>query len=200
MNICAIRMKGNGIAPEEVNLLREKVIQLFQSLLSAHIPSSILESEYIASLHLAKNIEKGIYNAMIEKAIQKNLIRRWSNPKLLEIYIARVKSVYTNLNPNSDVGNPRLMERLSKGYVYPHELAFMTPQELFPEKWSETLEEKQKRDKMKFEFNEGVVTDQFKCSRCKQQRCTYYQLQTRSADEPMTTFVTCVNCGHRWKM
>jgi transcription elongation factor S-II len=42
-------------------------------------------------------------------------------------------------------------------------------------------------------------TDQFKCGRCGKRKCKYYQLQTRSADEPMTTFVTCVNCGNRWK-
>ncbi|KAJ3487860.1 hypothetical protein NLJ89_g11672 [Agrocybe chaxingu] len=34
-------------------------------------------------------------------------------------------------------------------------------------------------------------TDAFQCSRCKQRKCTYRQQQTRSADEPMTTFVTC---------
>ncbi|KAM0685429.1 transcription elongation factor TFIIS, partial [Conglomerata obtusa] len=33
-------------------------------------------------------------------------------------------------------------------------------------------------------------TDIFKCGKCKQRKTTYYQLQTRSADEPMTTFVT----------
>lgn len=42
-------------------------------------------------------------------------------------------------------------------------------------------------------------TDMFKCSRCKQRKCTYAQLQTRSCDEPMTTFVTCTVCGNRWK-
>lgn len=26
------------------------------------------------------------------------------------------------------------------------------------------------------------------------------QVQTRSADEPMTTFVVCNNCGNRWKV
>ena len=46
----------------------------------------------------------------------------------------------------------------------------------------------------------AAETDQFKCSRCHQRRCKYYQLQTRSADEPMTTFVTCVNCGNRWRV
>jgi transcription elongation factor S-II len=43
-------------------------------------------------------------------------------------------------------------------------------------------------------------TDMFKCGKCQQRRCTYYQMQTRSADEPMTTFVTCVNCNNRWKV
>lgn len=46
---------------------------------------------------------------------------------------------------------------------------------------------------------QGASTDQFKCGRCKQRKCTYYQMQTRSADEPLTTFVTCVNCNNRWK-
>jgi transcription elongation factor S-II len=60
----------------------------------------------------------------------------------------------------------------------------------------------------------NAETDAFKCSRCQQRKCTYYQMQTRSADEPMTvslsygfkmwlltwqTFVTCINCGNRWK-
>ena len=45
----------------------------------------------------------------------------------------------------------------------------------------------------------AATTDQFQCGKCRQRKCQYYQMQTRSADEPMTTFVTCVNCGNRWK-
>lgn len=39
----------------------------------------------------------------------------------------------------------------------------------------------------------------FCCSKCSSWRTDYYQLQTRSADEPMTTFVTCYHCNHRWR-
>jgi len=39
----------------------------------------------------------------------------------------------------------------------------------------------------------------FRCGKCGQRKCAYYQLQTRSADEPMTTFITCIPCGNRWK-
>ena len=45
-----------------------------------------------------------------------------------------------------------------------------------------------------------VVEDGFfTCARCKSKKTSYYQLQTRSADEPMTTFVTCHNCDKHWK-
>ena len=43
------------------------------------------------------------------------------------------------------------------------------------------------------------ISNNIKCGRCKKKECSFYQLQTRSADEPMTTFVTCLNCGNRWK-
>ena len=42
-------------------------------------------------------------------------------------------------------------------------------------------------------------TDEYKCGRCKMSKCSYYQAQTRSADEPTTTFLTCLNCGHKWR-
>jgi transcription elongation factor S-II len=46
----------------------------------------------------------------------------------------------------------------------------------------------------------SAETDQFRCGKCGQRKTKYYQLQTRSADEPMTTFVTCLNCNHRWRV
>lgn len=42
-------------------------------------------------------------------------------------------------------------------------------------------------------------TGVFKCGKCKSTKTSYYQMQTRSADEPMTTYVTCINCGQHWK-
>ena len=46
----------------------------------------------------------------------------------------------------------------------------------------------------------GTKTDLFKCGKCKGNDCSYFQLQTRSADEPMTTYVWCSGCGNRWKV
>ena len=44
-----------------------------------------------------------------------------------------------------------------------------------------------------------AVTDSFTCRKCRSKKCTYYELQTRSADEPMTLFITCIDCGTKWK-
>lgn len=46
----------------------------------------------------------------------------------------------------------------------------------------------------------GQRTKQFRCGRCGKNDTAFHQMQTRSADEPMTTFVTCLNCDHRWRV
>ena len=43
------------------------------------------------------------------------------------------------------------------------------------------------------------VTDQYTCSKCGGKKHTVIMLQTRSADEPMTQFITCTNCGFTFK-
>lgn len=42
-------------------------------------------------------------------------------------------------------------------------------------------------------------SDEYKCGECKQRKCSFFQMQTRASDEPMTTFVTCLNCGNEWR-
>jgi len=37
------------------------------------------------------------------------------------------------------------------------------------------------------------------CPKCQKADVEYYQLQTRSADEPATTFYHCLSCDHRWR-
>ena len=75
----------------------------------------------------------------------------------------------------------------------------MTHQEMHPEQWKSIIERKIKRDRLKFTNNVEASTDMYTCGRCKSKKCTYYEMQTRSADEPTTVFVTCLNCGKNWK-
>ncbi len=45
------------------------------------------------------------------------------------------------------------------------------------------------------EVEEGVI----ECGKCHSKKTYSYQIQTRSADEPSTTFAQCVECGIKWK-
>ncbi len=139
------------------------------------------------------NMEKGIYNYAVKEASTKKVVKKWDNPHFVQIYVDRVRSIYFNLN------NETLLQQLADGTIKPHVVAFMTHQELRPEKWEKLIQEKIQRDKYKYETNIEAATDTFKCRKCQSNKCTYYQMQTRSADEPMTTFVTCIDCGNRWK-
>lgn len=142
----------------------------------------------------AKNLEKGIYNYSLKEATNRKIIKKWDNAFFVQIYTDRIRSIYLNLQNNKS-----LIEFLDNNEIKPHQIAFMTHQELNPEKWDKLIQIKMKRDKYKYETNLEAATDTFKCRKCHSNKCTYYQMQTRSADEPMTTFVTCINCGNRWK-
>ena len=75
----------------------------------------------------------------------------------------------------------------------------MTVQETFPEHWKHLIDEKYRKNKVLYETKKEAMTDQFKCRKCGSRETCYYEMQTRSADEPMTIFITCLNCGNRWK-
>jgi len=142
---------------------------------------------------IATNIEKGVFNWAIQHASKNNIVKKWSNPYFITLYIDRLRSIYVN------VKKPDVSSAILSGNIKAQDLAFMTHQEICPDKWKQLIEDKKVRDKQKYEPNIEASTDNFTCNKCKSKKCTYYQLQTRSADEPMTTFVTCLECGKRWK-
>lgn len=142
---------------------------------------------------ISLNLEKGIYNYAIKQATERNIVKKWDNVYFTHIYTDRLRTVFYNLK------NPALKQKVLSKSIKPHELAFMTHQEMEPEKWQKLIEDKKIRDENKYAPKLEASTDNFTCRKCKSKECSYYQLQTRSADEPMTTFVTCIKCGNRWK-
>lgn len=139
------------------------------------------------------NLEKGIYNYTIKEAESKKIVKKWENIQFAQIYIDRLKSIYINLK------NQNLLQQIKNKEITAQSVAFMTHQEFRPEHWSALIQQKIKRDAAKYTMNIEASTDMFTCKKCKSKKCTYYELQTRSADEPATIFVTCLDCGKHWK-
>jgi DNA-directed RNA polymerase subunit M/transcription elongation factor TFIIS len=146
------------------------------------------------NINLGENIEKGVYNYTIKEATNKQIIKKWQNPLFCEIYYSRFKSIYINLKNNEQLRN-----QIKNGEITINQFAFITHQEMNQSQWKDRIERKIKRDNLKFTNTIKASTDMFTCNKCKSKQCTYYEMQTRSADEPTTVFVTCLNCGKNWK-
>ncbi|KAH9914387.1 transcription elongation factor [Epithele typhae] len=113
-------------------------------------------------------------------------------------YKAKIRSLFVNLK---DKNNPGLRESVVSGDLAVGKFCKMSSQEMASEE-RKAANAKIAQENLFKTLGAGeqeAETDAFQCGRCKQRKCRYRQAQTRSADEPMTTFVTCTVCNNRWK-
>ncbi len=133
------------------------------------------------------------------EAERRGIVRHHANPLFQTVYKAVVRRILGNIDPSSYVQNEHLHKQLVSGDLSLDTLRSMSTQDMNPALYKELYDRQLLREQAQLEGNKAVVSELFTCSRCKKNQCTYYQLQTRSADEPMTTFITCLNCNKRWK-
>lgn len=147
-------------------------------------------------MKMALNIERGIFNYALNNYGDVIKNEEW-NDVFKSLYINRCAIIYTNLDPEGYINNKNLIVRFFNKEFDEFKLTYMDGKELFPERWGKLNDEfiKDQEPPEPTEIEDGM----FKCGRCKTYKTTYYQLQTRSADEPLTTFVSCLNCSNRWK-
>jgi DNA-directed RNA polymerase subunit M/transcription elongation factor TFIIS len=137
---------------------------------------------------IAKDVEDSIYKYSKEYAeIQ-------DTPYLLQqIYDDKAQQILCQLlNQESDY----LIKALKSKKINGAKIAFMKPEELDPEKYESIIK---KREMEEYKKNNTSGTSAFTCVKCKKSRCQVSQKQTRAGDEPPTTFVTCLECGHTFK-
>jgi DNA-directed RNA polymerase subunit M/transcription elongation factor TFIIS len=174
---------------------RKNGYNLFKKLLDTHA-NKTKEKERIA---LAINLERGVFNACVKKT--KGLY--WNSNFKNAIYIPTFLHIYSNLNPSNNVGNCKLLPRLlSNEFTIDYLCQEMSSEEMFPERYIEFYKE-QDEELAKIERQkrqvEGACESLHKCGKCKSKKTTYYEMQTRSADEPMTVFISCLVCGNKWR-
>lgn len=143
---------------------------------------------------VAINVEKSVFNYTIRECTFRHIVKKWKNHQFCEIYLSRMRSLLNNLSKNSE-----FLEQVKTKQITPEHLAEITHQEISPGHWKERIERKIKLDQSLFQTNIEASTDMFTCKKCKSKRCTFYEMQTRSADEPATIFITCLDCGKSWR-
>ena len=153
----------------------------------------------ILTVSECSNLERCIYNGSVREAERRHIARAWNHLPFLHLYQTRARHIASNFHPDSYVGNKELFQRYKDGKVTFDDLCGMSPYDLFETRWKESFEQQQIREKQQLEGNKSMATDQFLCGRCHKRECTYYEMQTRSADEPMTIFINCLNCGKKWR-
>jgi len=144
-------------------------------------------------------IEDSIYKYTVDKAIKNCVPLEMSNKHFRRIYANKVEMLYNNIDKNSYIKNTELLKKINKNEIDLEKIAFMKPFELFHKRWEKYLDKQKAEEDFMYSIGKENITDEYKCGRCGSNKTSYYELQTRSADEPMTTFVKCINCGNRWK-
>lgn len=147
----------------------------------------------------AKDMEIGIFNSAIEYATDRDIPLSWTCELFRDVYVARARSVYTNVKPDSYVKNEDLIKRVLRNDMKPHDVPFLKAEGMYPEKWQAILEKEVALRQSAYEDTQVSMAKDITCGKCKKNRITFYELQTRSADEPMTCFYRCLTCGNRWK-
>jgi transcription elongation factor S-II len=150
------------------------------------------------NLTLSTQIENSIYNYTVSQSEIKGIEINIDDKYFKRIYVNKIISLHNNLNKDSYVKNENFLIRTQNNEYNIKDIAFLTPQEINQEHWKKYLDRQLANDDFLYSRTAGIRTAEYKCGRCKEKNCTYYQLQVRCSDEPMTTFINCLNCGNRW--
>ena len=142
--------------------------------------------------------ELGLPGDEMERALFNKAIRRckfnaapccWENVVFCDCYRSSALSAIGNA--------PAVLAALESG-ASAADVVLKTPQEMRPDIWDELVRKKRERDSA-YGARPAANTNMYRCRRCQSRECHYFGLQTRSGDEPMTIFISCLNCGNRWR-
>lgn len=169
--------------PPTTSEVRMKCRQLLTDALKKPLPKDLMQEPFLEEEILAGRIEECIYQEF------KGTDMKYKN---------RLRSRVSNLG---DVKNPYLRFNVLRGDISPEKIAKMTADEMASDELKREREKftKEAINDHQMTLTSGTKTSEIKCPACKKYNVTYNQVQTRSADEPMTTFCYCNECGKRWK-
>ena len=167
--------------------IREKVIENF--------------SELFGNREYAVNLEHHLLHLMVDTAVKEGIEVDWGNRVFWNMYRNKAISLYENLRGTKSyvTNNENWLKKINDGEISVQTYVEMNAIDSCPLRWKSAIEKMIETEKKLYSKNQAASIVMW-CSGCKKKaKCDYYQMQTRSADEPMTTFVTCLECDRKWK-
>ena len=146
-------------------------------------------NKYVKDPLISREIERGLFECSLLHIINKKSDISYVN----SVYINKLYNICNNLDEtNPNVENKTLLKAILKGKLKPITIAFLSPQQMHPDRWESINKKRANDDEAKYNVD---TTDDYECPNCKERKCTVTYIQMRSADEPETKFITCVKCG-----
>jgi DNA-directed RNA polymerase subunit M/transcription elongation factor TFIIS len=149
-------------------------------------------NKLIKDINISIEIESSIFEFSYDYLISYDVLDSLFN----SIYQDKLRELLLNLDTQSHLQNKDLLVRIKNKTLNANYLSFYEAHEINKTRWGEQI---RKRDMIEYKKNNVVYTDLFKCKKCNARKCTFSQMQTRSSDEPMSSIITCQNCGVSFK-
>lgn len=181
----------NFLIPNSIDI-KDNFIQYAEICLNRAKSQTIL-SDILLNIDIALKIELSIFEYALNYCINNKYDPNYVKP----IYLHKLNEILLNLDEDKkEIKNKTFKKNILSGKIEPGNVAFLSPAQIHPEKWTYILKKKEYIEQRE---NNIVYSDAYKCFKCGESKCKITQAQTRSADEPMTTFVVCVVCHNTFK-
>ena len=154
-----------------------------------------MDMSYDDRMQLLQQLERSCYNYTISKAIDENIMATWSNDIFCALYHATCYKISSNTDASNEISNKQLISKILDKTIDINALPSMTSQELYPEQYTDILQ----RIAASKNIVQSVKTSaMYRCSKCKENKCTIVPRFNRSLDEGVNLTVTCMNCSFEW--
>jgi DNA-directed RNA polymerase subunit M/transcription elongation factor TFIIS len=194
-------LKVDTISPyhhTKYNFITENSIDIKDSYI--HYAETILEraknqvklNNIINDIEISLKIELSIFEFALIYCLNNSLGENF----LKSVYDDKLNNIISNITDTKNINNKTLKQDLLINKINPSYVAFMSPAQLHPQKWLYWVKKKEYKE---LRENSIAYSDTYKCFKCGERKCKVSQAQTRGADEPMTTFVTCLICYNTFK-
>lgn len=168
--------------------IRERVIQNFDELVQNRL--------------LAEELESALLHLLNSQAIKDGIDVDWGNRVFWNMYRNKAISIYENLRGETSYvkNDQNWIEQIQTNAISVKEFIELNSIDVCPSRWKETIQRVTELEKKLYSRNMAGSVRRY-CRSCKKEtKCEEFQLQTRSADEPMTKFITCLECDKKWKL